>query len=95
MAESAAEQAPATPTPDLFVEVAAQQKVNELIQLVGFPEPVHIGFAESQGAMDQDAPVGCAVEHPHVPGRIAIDTNPRLVQQLANRARWFGMMGHV
>jgi len=45
--------------------------------------------------VDEDAPVNRIVENPHIPGRIAIDANPGLGQQFADRARRFDVLGQV
>ena len=75
VAQDRSDQAPAQPAADFFVEIAAQQAVEKLVQTLHFPQAVHVRFAQPQGTVQENALVERVVENLHVPRRIAIDAN--------------------
>jgi hypothetical protein len=55
--------------------------VDEFVELFALPPAFHVGLAEPQAALGQNARVGTRVEHLHIPGLVAIEDDSRLFQQ--------------
>lgn len=51
--------------------------LEELVQLLAFPQAVHVGLAKPERAFGKDAPVNPFIEHLDAPRHVAIDWDAR------------------
>ena len=69
-------------TREFGVRLASQDPGHRLVERVGIPPAIHVGLAEADGALGEDAGVEPLVVNLHIPRLGAVDLNAHVVEQL-------------
>ena len=76
---------------EMSVDLEAEQLVNEGVQRLGVPPAVHIGLAEAERSMAEDATVEPVVMYLNVERPVTVDLDTRLFQQIGEVTLWTGI----